>query len=498
MPSAQGLAIALGMIENEKRKVAASFTDPADASAAQLAAAFRLRLLSPVEALRAIEIRVSARNAAVNAFSRLDFERGYVAARESESRWRVERPASPIDGVPLTVKDFLMVRGWPTRRGSLTLPAEGDWSTDSPPVGRARAAGAVLFAQTTSSEFAWKAVGDSPLYGATRNPWSLDHTAGGSSAGAAAALAAGMGPLAIGTDGGGSVRIPAAFCGVVGFKATFGQISTYPPSPMGTLSNVGPMARNVEDAAMLFAAIGQRDCRDPFALGLGAGVNIDTRSEARLPTILKGLRVAYCPNIAGHGVKDPEIGALSNQAMSLLEQAGARVEVVAPEIPDPRDVFLKLWWAGASYSMRNHNGEARRRLDPGLARDVEIGDKLPAAEVVAAEMVRAEIISAMHRLYDRFDVIATPAVATLPLKVGMDLSDPERERHWVDWAHFSYLFNLTRQPALAVPSNVSRSGLPVAIQFVGPVGADRMILAVASAFEAIAGFGSLTATAHKT
>ncbi|MDN5804293.1 MAG: amidase, partial [Microlunatus sp.] len=211
-------------------------------------------------------MRIGAADPAVNAFVLVDAEGARRSARSSETRWQAGRPLSPADGVPTSVKDLFLTRGWPTLRGSWLVDADGPWPQDAPAVARLREAGAVLLGKTTTPEFGWKAVTDSARFGPTGNPWDPRLTAGGSSGGSAAAVALGMGSWSIGTDGGGSVRIPAASTGTVALKPTYGLVPHYPPSPFGTLAHAGPMTTTGADAALLLDLLTGFDARDWSAL----------------------------------------------------------------------------------------------------------------------------------------------------------------------------------------------------------------------------------------
>jgi len=261
-------------------------TDVTRLSATELIELYRRRELSPVEATRAVLAQIGSRNAVTNAYCLVRDDEALASAKQSERRWQAGEPAGLLDGVPVSVKDLLLTSGWPTLRGSLTTDKAGPWNVDAPTVARLREHGAVLLGKTTTPEFGWKGVTDSPLTGVTRNPWDTARTPGGSSGGAAAAVASGLGPLALGTDGGGSIRIPASFCGIVGLKPTHGRVPVYPPSTFGTLSHVGPMARTVADTALLLDALGSPDYRDPLALDRRAplrGSGQDRRRHSRGP-----------------------------------------------------------------------------------------------------------------------------------------------------------------------------------------------------------------------
>src|SRR6185437_13945729 len=240
--------------------------EPYEMNAAELSAAFGARDLSPVEVTEACLGRIEALDSSINSFFHIDVHATETMAEQSEKRWLEGEPLSPLDGVPVAIKDLLLTKGWPTRRGSLTVDPRGPWTDDAPSVARLRKAGAVFIGKTTTPEFGWKGSTDSPLTGLTRNPWNKAKTPGGSSGGSAAALAARFAPLALGTDGGGSIRIPACFSGVFGLKPSFGRVPAWPLSPFGTVAHVGPMSRSVLDSAMLLNVIAKPDARDWHAL----------------------------------------------------------------------------------------------------------------------------------------------------------------------------------------------------------------------------------------
>src|SRR5438874_10907200 len=255
-------------------------SDPCLLSATTLLEAYRKHELSPVEVTRAVLGRIEKLNPALQACNRVA-DGALDDAKAAEARWRAGQPKGLLDGVPVSIKDIILTKGWPTLRGSKTVDAKGPWNDDAPATARLREHGAVLLGKTTTPEFGWKGVTDSPLTGITRNPWNPAKTPGGSSGGAAAAVASGMGPLAVGTDGGGSIRIPCSFYGLFGIQASFGQVPAWPPSPMGTVAHVGPIARSVADAALMLSVMSQPDSRDWTALpyerrdyreGLEAGV----------------------------------------------------------------------------------------------------------------------------------------------------------------------------------------------------------------------------------
>src|SRR6185437_3946189 len=256
--------------------------EPYEMNAAELSAAFEARDLSPVEVTEACLGRIEALDSSINSFFHIDVHATETMAEESEKRWLEGEPLSPLDGVPVAIKDLLLTKGWPTRRGSLTIDPKGPWTEDAPSVARLREAGAVFIGKTTTPEFGWKGSTDSPLTGTTRNPWNRQKTPGGSSGGSSAALAARFAPLALGTDGGGSIRIPAGFSGLFGLKPQFGRVPAWPPSPFGTLAHIGPMSHDVEGSAMLMDVIARPDGRDPLALPpAGRGFGADLTAPVR-------------------------------------------------------------------------------------------------------------------------------------------------------------------------------------------------------------------------
>src|SRR5258708_12146765 len=333
-------------------------------SASALLEAYRRKTLSPVEATKAALARIERLEPKLNAFVLVDAEGALAAARESEARWVKGAPRGLVDGVPTTIKDIVLTKGWPSLRGSRLSKRDQPWNEDAPAVARLREHGAVFLGKTTTPEFGWKALGDSPLTGITRNPWNLAHTPGGSSAGAAATLAAGIGSLAVGTDGGGSIRIPGAFCGVVGIKATFGRVPAYPPSAMGLLSNVGPMARTVTDVALMLSVLAGTDARDPYRLPpREPGREKDYHDG--LADSVKGLRLAVSRDL-GYAKVDPEISAAFDKATAVFHDLGAEVEAEDPGFASPRDAFTVLWTAGAARPMPGVLPSDRQLLDPAF------------------------------------------------------------------------------------------------------------------------------------
>jgi len=445
-------------------------------SAAETAQAYAARTLSPVEATRAALRRIAAFNGAVNAYCLIDEDGALEAARASEARWMRGAPLSRIDGVTASVKELMLAKGWPTRRASKLTPTTPA-SEDAPSVARLREAGAVLLGKTTSPEIGWKGVTDSPLFGMTRNPWDLRMTSGGSSGGAAVAAALGMGSLHLGTDGGGSIRMPAGFTGIFGLKPTYGRVPVYPLSTFGTLSHAGPMTRTVGDAALMMNVIARKDARDWFALPPD-----DVDYNAALGNGLKGLRVAYSPTL-GYANVAPEIAAIVAEAAQAFAALGAQVDIVDKVCDDPREDFIKLWTTGCALAARSLPRERRGEMDPGLQAFIAYGESVAHMDYAEADYARGKLGVVFETLFGTYDLLLTPSLPMAAFPADSQVADPETQRHWIDWTPFTYPFNMTRQPAASMPCGFTREGLPVGLQIVGPLNADALVLRAARAYE---------------
>ncbi|KVG60128.1 amidase family protein [Burkholderia territorii] len=439
-------------------------------NADQLMAAYRCRALSPVEVMCAV-LDWSARiNSIVNGVCGLDEDSALAAARESERRWMRNEPCGLLDGVPVSVKDLVAVRGLPTRYGSRTS-ASAPATEDAPAVARLRQAGALLFSKTTTSEFGNKIVTDSPLTGITRNPWDLRRSPGGSSGGSAVAVALGMGPLSLATDGGGSIRVPACWSGVVGMKPTFDRVPTGAAGSWTGLSTLGPMARTVSDAALMLTVMArQSDARNPAFAGPDVRVGLDDG--------IAGLRIAYCPAPAGVQV-EPDIANAVRRAVLQLASLGATIEQtdVAPLAGYVESGMHAIQWAVFfAQRVRQLHASARLQLDADVRALAETGESISTATFVDALQARHALTVAMAAFFEGYDLLVTPTFhCSPPLAPGL----PEHQRMappLTSWCNQSGL------PAASVPCGLP-GGLPTGLQIIGARGSDALVLRAARAYE---------------
>src|SRR5918994_5890052 len=396
----------------------------------QLVKLYKARKASPVEATKAAIARIEAFNPQLNAFQHLDPDGALRAARAAEKRWKKGgKRLSDIDGVPITIKDMVMTKGLPTRMGSLATDADGPWTLDSPVGQHLRQAGTVLLGKTTSPEYGWKGVTDSALFGATHNPWKIGRTPGGSSGGGVAAEAVGMGNLAVGTDGAGSVRIPCSFTGLFGLKPTQARVPLYPPSAQGTLSHIGPMTRTVRDAALMMNVMARPDVRDPY------GQPDDEEDYLKgFEKGVKNLRIAYSANL-GFVEKekiDRDVAQAVENAVKVFRTLGAKVVEDSPDLMglDPRRILNAHWQSNVAILVKTFAPEKRALMDPGLLKAAEHGANL-------------------------------------------------------GWTPFTLTFNLTRQPAATIPCGLDRDGLPIGLQIVSGHARDALVLRAAAAYERV-------------
>jgi Asp-tRNA(Asn)/Glu-tRNA(Gln) amidotransferase A subunit family amidase len=450
--------------------------------ATALARAIRDRELSPVELIEAVLTRIEAVNPRINAYCTVAADQAREAARAAEQRGMQGEPLGPLHGLPVSFKDLTPTAGIRTTSGSKIfehhVPTE-----DAAVVERVKAAGAIVIGKTNTPEFGCKGTTDNLIFGATRNPWNPATIAGGSSGGAAAALAAGLGPLAEGTDLAGSIRIPAAACGVVGLKPSPGRVPRYPsPNGWNTLSVSGPMARTVRDAALLFGAMCGPDARDPISLP-------DTGED--FPAACDGLpgrlRVAWTTDL-GYAPVDPRVAMVVAHAVRAFADFGCELEQASPGFADPESLFLRITAPMRAAAYAQYLDRWGDQMDPLLTGRMHMADDISSVEYERLFQERTALWHAVRRFFERYDFLLTPTLALPPFPIdqpypptevaGRPLTSP------IGWFPFTFPFNLTGHPAISVPAGWTDDGLPIGLQIVGRRNAEAAVLCAAAAFEA--------------
>jgi aspartyl-tRNA(Asn)/glutamyl-tRNA(Gln) amidotransferase subunit A len=433
--------------------------------------------VSPVELTQRALAKAEATQATLNAFFVLLPETALTEAKSAEDAVMRGQPLGLLHGVPFSAKDLMAVAGVRYALGSRAM-ADNVATVDAPAVERARAAGAIIIGKTTTSEFGCKPIGDSPLTGITRHPWNLAKTSGGSSAGAAASVAAGITPFALGTDGGGSVRIPCCFCGLAGIKAQFGRVPVWPTSATPTLAHVGPIARNIADAALVLTAIGGFDSRDPFSV------------SAAMPDLLGAcrasvadLRIAYSPTL-GYARPDPEVAAIIAKAAQSFVDAGCRVELVDKVFEqDPVDLWTAEFYAGVGTRLRSVVEKQRDLLDPAVAEVLDTALGQDMRDYYEKVFERYALRDKVRMFFETYDLLLSPVLPVTSLDAGKNIPEPLQDRNLVSWVYYTYPFNLTGQPAATVCAGIASDGMPVGLQIVGRALGEYDVVRAAAAYE---------------
>ncbi len=455
-------------------------TDLALCSATELASLYRSGQASPVQATQAVLDRIALVNPIINAYCVIDATNALVSARASEQRWQNKTPLSELDGVPTSIKDLILTRGWPTLRGSLTIDPAQAWDVDAPCVARLREAGAVLVGKTTTPEFGCKVETNSPLTGQTLNPWDHSKTPGGSSGGAASAIASYLAPLAIGTDGAGSVRVPAAFCGNFGLKPSFGRVPAFPLSPFGTVAHLGPHTLSVSDAAHLMNVISKPDARDWTSLQAH-----NTDFSAQLYDGIKGWKIAYSPTLGYVKNIDPQVREAVDAAVKALQDLGAHIEQIDPGFESPFDITSGLWFAGAASLWNGLTPDQRLMTDPDFAAQAQLGLSLSMLQIQQLHMRRGALGSHMRQFMQGYDLLVTPTVPAPAFETRKPGTVKFNANEFIDRVPYSYPFNLTQQPAATINCGFTSTGLPIGLQFVGRMFDDASVLRAARAYEQV-------------
>ncbi|MBW6400689.1 amidase [Roseomonas sp. HJA6] len=454
--------------------------------ATRAAALIRRKALSPVELTRTVLAAIDREQPRLNAFVTVLHDAAMDAARRAEQAVMEGVPLPPLHGVPVHVKDQVDTAGIRTTHGSAifadNLPARDDIT-----VTRLHEAGTILLGKTTMPEFGHKGLTDGPAFGTTRNPWDLSRTAGGSSGGAAAAVAVGLGPLGLGTDGAGSVRIPAACCGIVGVKATLGSVP-WEASADTFANNVyaGPMTRTVTDAAVMLSVIAGPSPRDAQSL---RGPGIAPVSPALIGGDLHGLRIGYIPRACNAKVQ-AEMAANTIASLDAFAARGALIEEVTDAIDWMEFPGRIMYQAGFAVSCAQYLPDWHNRMDPVLLAFMERGGKFSLAQFREAQFARTRLFRTIQDLFTRYDVLVTPTLTRTALPADFDAAHDEVE---IDgekcgitrqgWSSYMYPFNLTGHPAVTIPSGFAQDGLPTAVQLVGPWGGDMDLLRLGAILE---------------
>jgi aspartyl-tRNA(Asn)/glutamyl-tRNA(Gln) amidotransferase subunit A len=459
-------------------------TQLADCTATELITLYKTGQASPREAHAAALQRIDKLNPVLKAFCHLDSATSAQAAIQSEAAWALHRKngaaVRALEGVPACIKDLILTAGMPTLRGSHTVDATQVWDVDAPVTARLKEAGALILGKTSTPEFGCKGETNSPRTGISRNPWDTRKTPGGSSGGTAAAVAAGMVPIGVGTDGAGSVRIPAAFCGNFGLKPSFGRVPAYPLSPFGSVAHLGPHTMDVRDAALMLSVMARPDARDWTSLPYDG---VDYLKD--LDKGVKGLRIAYSPTLGYAKNVHPEIAAALDQAARQFEALGAIVNQVDPGMDDPLDITTGLWFVGAWTVWNTLTAAQQAVTDPDFKAQAELGARTSALEVQRLHLRRGALGSQMRQFMQRYDLLLTPAVSVPAFDAKPAGHSPMSPQAMLAWTPFSYPFNLTQQPACSIPCGLTLAGLPIGLQLVGPMFGDALVLRAARAYEAV-------------
>jgi aspartyl-tRNA(Asn)/glutamyl-tRNA(Gln) amidotransferase subunit A len=452
-------------------------------SALELRQMIAAKEVKPSEIMAAVLARIEKLNPKLNAFCTITQDSAMAEARKADKKMIRKKDKRKLFGLPVSIKDLVFTKGIRTTFGS-KMHKNFIPNQDGVVVERLKAAGAIIIGKTNTCEYGYKAVTDSLLWGITRNPWNVEMTPAGSSGGAGAAVASGMGPLALGSDGGGSIRAPASYCGIFGLKPSRGRIPIFPlPSGWETLdrrlTHYGPITRTVADAAMMMEVMAGPDERDALSLS-GGKPNYKEEIKKRV----RGLRIAWSKDL-GHAVVDPAVREAVESAVQVFSKIGCEVEEATPEIPLMHDAYQLLFAADCAGAIGAQLNEWKDRLDPGLVRLTEIGLKATAADYVRAVNQCHILWEKLQPFFAKYDLLLTPTLPLPPFPVGIDWPREVagQKVHPLNYLGFTYPFNLTGQPAASLPCAWTADGLPIGLQIVGRGFADLTVLKAAAAFE---------------
>lgn len=451
-------------------------------TAVELLRNYRSGALSPVEAATAMLDQIERVDQHTNGFCLVDRDTSLRFARESEQRYGRGEPKGLLDGVPVAIKDVFLTPMWPTVRGSRTVDPGSTLNQSAPATAALSRHGSVPIGKTTTPELGWKGVTDNPIDGATNNPWNVEKTAGGSSGGSGVAVALGMAPLALGTDAGGSIRIPASFCGIVGLKPSFGEVPHWPASPFGTLAHPGPMTWTVEDCALMMNVLTEADHRDTQAVPRRGIDYLAHLEEGGAENGVRGLKIAYSPNL-GYVDVDPEVEKAVAAAVRVFEELGAEVVRVDPGFSDPLAAFGHLFYGGAANAIRNLGAKKRAEMDPELVKVAEKAARLSMLDYMGAVNESTALRERMANFHQKYDLLLTPTVPITAFRTGREVPEDWPHTRWPTWTPFTYPFNMTGQPGLSVPCGFDSQGLPIGLQLVGARFEDALVLRAGHAYQ---------------
>ena len=450
--------------------------------ATELAAAIRSRDVSPVDIVEAVLARIEAVNEQVNAFITVDADGALETARAAEAAVMAGEALGPLHGIPVAIKDLEPVAGLRCTYGSKFFEANIA-DIDGIVTERTKAAGGIIIGKTNACHSGHKDMCDNLIGPPCRNPWKLDRTSGGSSGGAGAAVAAGLGPLAHGSDGAGSIRIPAALCGTFGLKPSFGRIPHWPnKTSWRAIAHDGPLTRTVADAALYLQALAGPDPRDPASIDSSPDDYV--AAVAQPVEAMKGLRVAWSEDL-GYAAVDPEVRELTRRAAERFSDLGCHVEAVDPGWDNPQQAFARDYHAQLAAKMGPDYDKQPDYFEPSLAFMIEAGRQVSAEEIVLGGVFRTNFYHQVREFFQRYDLLLTPQmpIGAWSVEQGPLEIDGIPTPAMFDRLPFTVPFNWTGYPAASVPCGFTGEGLPVALQIAGRWHADSQVLQAAAAFE---------------
>ena len=436
---------------------------------------YKEKLFSPLELAKEIINKINQDNTKINAYVFFDEEVILEQATISTLNYEKNLSRGSLEGVPISIKDLIVTKNMPTNRGTLTSSLSSQSEYDAPVVKKLKQQGAIILGKTASPEFGHKGTTQSLKYGNTNNPWNLDLNAGGSSGGSSAAVAGGLGPASIGTDGGGSIRIPCSFCGLFGHKPTFGRIPAYPISPFGTIANLGPISRTVKDSGLIMNAIANLDIQDWHSLPNEKQDYTSYDSDLK-----KKYKIGYSKfwgmdKYFDTNLMESEVLQKIEESIRSLKKSGLEIlEIDSINwTHNPLDVFLVMWQSGAANLARKISLKDSYNLEPSFSNFVEKGKQYTMFDFMDAEAKRSENALHLKKIFRNVDVIVGPTLPVLPFNSGQNVPEGFNEEQLFSWLPFTYPFNLTKNPASTINVNFSNSGLPIGLQIVADIYKDK-------------------------